>query len=423
MTGTFSVKTLGCKYNQYESALIASALSSAGWKAVPFGESADIVIVNTCTVTDSADKKCRNYIRQGARFSSSGGVIVVGCMPKRQGSRINEMREIIASVDNADREHLVENILSAAGFTPDGKTGFSEEDSQPYGRVRSFIRVQDGCDGECSYCIVPSVRGKPVSRPFDEVIRHAEKSVAGGAHELVLTGITIGKYSSEGRDLADLAESLMRINGDFRIRITSIEPRHMTEKLASLYANPKLAPHSHLPLQSGSDRILEMMKRPYNREEYFESVRLLRSIRPDLAIGTDIIVGFPGESDDDFAQTLSAVREAAFSYVHQFTYSSRSGTPSSMIRECDPDTVTERSASLRKISADCAEKYSRSFIGKTDMAVIEREGEGVAARTGHYLLLPVSAESSVCPGTFCTVSVIEQNGILTAVPLPSFFKE
>ncbi|HNX58380.1 MAG TPA: hypothetical protein PKK43_04735, partial [Spirochaetota bacterium] len=140
--------------------------------------------------------------------------------------------------------------------------------------------------------------------------------------------------------------------------------------------------------------------------------------RPDIAIGTDIIVGFPGESDDDFAQTLSAVREAAFAYVHQFTYSSRSGTPSSTIKECDPDTVAARSASLRKLSADCAARYSRSFVGKTDMAVIEREGDGVAARTGHYLLLPVSAESSVSPGTYCAISIIEQNGVMTAVPIP-----
>lgn len=415
MTGTFSIKTLGCKFNQYESSLIVSALSASGWRVVPFGERADIVVVNTCTVTDSADKKCRNYIRQGARFASTGGVIVVGCLQRRAHSDVESMPEVKGIVDNSDREHLAGKIIQAAGFVFDGSDLFSEDDSLPFGRVRSFIRVQDGCDGKCSYCIVPSVRGNPVSRPFEDVMRHARKSIEHGVKELVLTGITIGRYESGGYDLAGLAESIMNIEGDFRIRITSIEPRHMNEKLASLFASPKLAPHSHLPLQSGSDRILSRMNRPYNRQEFIDVVNLIRTKCPDIAIGTDIIVGYPGETDNDFEQTLALVRDMSFSYVHQFTYSARSGTPSSADKGCDHRIVMSRSKELRTMTDIMTREYADSFIGKHDMAVIERDGEGLAARTGHYLRLPLAAQGGVLPGDYREVEIRSIDDTLKAI--------
>jgi threonylcarbamoyladenosine tRNA methylthiotransferase MtaB len=315
------------------------------------------------------------------------------------------MPEVKGIVDNSDREHLAEKIIQAAGYVFDGSDLFAEDDSLPFGRVRSFIRVQDGCDGKCSYCIVPSVRGNPVSRPFEDVMRHARKSIAHGVRELVLTGITIGRYESGGYDLAGLAESIMNIEGDFRIRITSIEPRHMNDRLASLFASPKLAPHSHLPLQSGSDSVLSRMNRPYTRQEFIDVVNLIRTKCPDIAIGTDVIVGYPGETDIDFEQTLSLVRDVSFSYVHQFTYSARSGTPSSADKGCDHQIVMSRSKKLRTMTDMMTREYAESFIGKHDMAVIERDGEGLAARTGHYLRLPLAPQEGVLPGDYREVEI------------------
>jgi threonylcarbamoyladenosine tRNA methylthiotransferase MtaB len=416
VTGSFSVKTLGCKLNQYESSMIASALASFGWHAVEFGECADLVIINTCTVTDNADRKCRNYIRQGARQSRSGRVVVTGCLARRDPLEITAMREVAGVVDNTDRGTLAKRLLDAAGFPHNSRASFSEEASLPYGHVRAFLRVQDGCDGECAYCIVPEVRGKPSSRPFDDVMRHARMLAGSGIKEIVLTGITIGRYDCGGRDLADLVSALLDLDGNFRVRITSIEPRHLSAKLVALYANPRLCPHSHLPLQSGSDAVLRRMKRPYTGSEYLDKVSLLRSVREEIAIGTDIIVGFPGETDDEFAETISMVEKAGFAFVHQFAFSPRSGTEAAGVKRCGAAVVRARSDTLRSIARALGERFATGMIGTTVDAVITREQNGLSALTPHYLSLPLVDGLGIVPGDFVAVRITHRDGLIAAVP-------
>lgn len=410
MNRTFSIKTLGCKNNQYESSVIAASLEAMGFVSVPFGTQSSVVIVNTCTVTDNADKKCRNYIRQGARFSKNGRVIVAGCMAHRMADILRKMDEVLDVIDIGERSSIGKRIAESAGFFEEQKITdqFKENDAVPFGHVRGYLRIQDGCDGECTYCVVPLVRGKPTSRPYNEVLGHAKKIIAEGVREIVLTGITIGQYRDGDNDVASLAESILSLDGDFRLRITSIEPTHVSPRLAALYTHPKLCPHIHLPLQSGSNRILAMMKRPYTAEEYMEKVTLLRSVRPDIAIGTDVIVGFPGESDDDFLQTISVIKAACVSYVHRFSYSRRSGTPAAKETLCDNSTVRLRVELLDKTANVLERSFTDQFIGNRSRVVIEKHGNSLIGVTPHYIRLPIDVDSKLKVGEFADVEIVQR---------------
>ena len=386
--GRFSIKTLGCKLNRYEADQIAAGLSARGWHAVPFGDAAELVIVHTCTVTDNSDRKCRNYIRQGARFATGGKVVVTGCLGRRDPAGLRAMGEVLDVIDSSG-DDLPRRIEESFGTAPSA----AAEAVPPYrSRTRSYVKIQDGCDGSCSYCIVPSVRGKPVSRPFDEVIAHMRGLVGAGVPEIVFTGITIGKYEDDGRDLAALAETVLALDGNFRLRITSIEPGHVTPRLISLFGHPKLCDHIHLPLQSGSDRVLSEMNRPYTREKYLGVVRAFRERLPDMAIGADIIVGYPGETEDDFEQTLDIVRRAELSHVHQFSYSRRGGTRSASQKECDPAVVASRAHALKSLASEYSRAYADRFEGKILLSVIERSGEdGFSALSSNYLKASLGA--------------------------------
>ena len=215
-------------------------------------------------------------------------------------------------------------------FDPSGEiTDFNRNKKYPlpFRRTRGLLKIQDGCDGKCSYCIVPTVRGLPVSRDFNEVLVHARKLIDSGCPELILTGITIGKYIYRDKSLPHLVKEISEIEGNFRIRITSIEPNHVTDEFISLLSMDKVCSHVHIPLQSGSDNILKSMNRPYSYSDYMSVIEKIKNKDADIAIGTDVIIGFPGETEEDFCLTLEAVKEAGFSYVHQFTFSPRSGTP------------------------------------------------------------------------------------------------
>lgn len=418
MKRTFSIKTLGCKLNQYESALIARQFADCGWEARPFGETVDVVIINTCTVTDRSDKKCRNYIRQGARLSRLGKAVVTGCMVERDRREAALMDEVLAVFGNDDKRAIVRKIGSYVDFAEsrregagaddgadaaymeyasgwDGEDGFDESRVAPLYRTRAYLRVQDGCDGACSYCIVPSVRGAPRSRPLDEVLDHARRLIAAGCPELVLTGITIGRYAVGGMDLAALVEAIAAIDGEFRVRVTSIEPTHVTDRLIELLGSPKVCRHIHLPLQSGSDAVLAAMNRPYTAGRYMEIVERIRARDRDIAIGADIIVGFPGESDDDFAATLDMVGRAGFAYVHQFSFSPRTGTPAASGTPCTGRVITARGERLRRRALDTGLEYRRRFEGATLPCVIERtmDGAGHMATSDNYIRIRLSEEA------------------------------
>lgn len=389
MPKTFCIKTLGCKLNQYESSLMAHRFLSHGWEPVEFGLEADVVIINTCTVTDRSDKKCRSHIRQGARFSRGGGVIVTGCLAEARRDELQAMPEVLAAFANSEKDDIIlhaERLLSESPV-PDA-TGDSSDSPLPFLHTRGFLKIQDGCDNSCSYCIVPSVRGGARSRDFGGILGHARKLIDAGCPELVLTGITIGGYSDGGRDLASLVEALAELEGNFRLRITSIEPNHVTGRIAGLLNHPRVCPHIHLPLQSGSDRILGLMNRPYSRREYLSVVAMLRSACPGIAVGADIIIGFPGETEDDFLLSLETVGEAGFAYVHQFTFSPRSGTPAADMPGRVPARVAgERGERLRRAALERALEFRTAHLGTVLDAVVEknRGGGGYTAVSGNYI--------------------------------------
>jgi len=409
MSRTFSIKTLGCKLNQYESSLIAHRFLARGWEAVPFGEEADAVIVNTCTVTDRSDRKCRNIIRQGARSSRRGGVIVTGCLVEAARSELESMPEVWAAFDNSKKDDIVYRVEEALEGTPfPGAFGGGIDTPLPFLHTRGFLKIQDGCDNNCSYCIVPSVRGRARSRPAREIMDHARKLIDAGCPELVLSGITIGSFADGGMDLAGLAGALADLDGDFRIRITSIEPNHVTGKLMELLGHPRICPHIHLPLQSGSDRILSLMNRPYGSERYLSVVEGLRGVNPGIALGADIIVGFPGESEDDFLRTLDMVDRAAFAYVHQFTFSPRRGTAAaSMTATAAFREIADRGERLREKALGAALEYRRSFLGKALPSVVEknRSRGGYTAVSGNYLKISLedTAEARMSRGRLAAV--------------------
>ncbi len=401
MSKTFSITTLGCKLNQYDSSLIAARLAEMGLRQAAAGETADFVIVNTCTVTDRSDKKCRNLIRQGARRSKTGRVIVTGCLADAGRDELLSMPEVLAVFGNEEKGSLAGAVLSLG----EGSSDISNIPQKalsitplPYRHTRGFLKIQDGCDNNCSYCIIPSVRGRARSRPLEEIITHARTLIEAGCPELVLTGITIGYYNWEGVTLAGLVQRITALEGKFRVRITSIEPHHVTDHLLDLFSDERVCDHLHLPIQSGSDRILRLMNRPYAVADYERIIERIRDRHPLLALGTDLIIGFPGESETDFMESENAVKRFGYSYVHQFTYSPRAGTPASAMRQqAGHEELHERSQRLRETAAETGLAYRRQFEGRPLSCVIEknRKKPGHTAVSSNYLKLSLGEDNSI----------------------------
>jgi threonylcarbamoyladenosine tRNA methylthiotransferase MtaB len=404
MYKTFSIKTLGCKLNQYDSAEIAGRFIDNGWLPVQFGEKSDIVIVNTCAVTDKSEKKCRSYIKQAVKFSENGKVIVTGCMADASKEKTSEIMGISGIFNNSEKDLIFNSAAGGEIFNPDSKP-------LPFNHTRAFVKIQDGCDGECAYCIVPSVRGKAVSRKYADIMDHARKIIDSGCPEIVLTGITIGGYNDSGKNLSDLAEDLASLNGTFRIRITSIEPNHVDDRLIDVYRMDKICSHIHLPLQSGSDRILELMKRPYNKAGYLKIIDKIKKVHPEIAVGTDIMVGFPGENEIDFNETLDTASKSGYSYIHQFTFSKRSGTAAAgMDYGAVTEVINERSSVLRNLAAELSGEYRKKFTGKILEGVIEKGNSGYMATTGNYLKINLKKPEKNPAGGIYPVIITELKG-------------
>ncbi|MCX7678555.1 MAG: tRNA (N(6)-L-threonylcarbamoyladenosine(37)-C(2))-methylthiotransferase MtaB [Spirochaetes bacterium] len=395
MTRTFSIKTLGCKLNQYESASIAQRFLAEGWKAVEFGQRADIVIINTCTVTDRSEKKCRNAIRQGARVSPSGKVIVTGCMVESSRETISQMPEVMACFPNSQKDQILNYVHGSLPTLASARIAHSIPFPMPFNRTRGYVKIQDGCNQYCSYCIVPKVRGNARSRPIQEILSHVRVLVENLCSEIVLTGITIGNYFDSGATLAQLVKAITEIDGNFRIRITSIEPTHVTDELIEILQHPKICRHLHLPLQSGSNRILKLMNRPYTQLEYLKTVEKIKSKIPLIALGTDVIVGFPSETENDFNDTLQTIRSSSFAYVHQFTFSPRATTPASLLQQLPYDTVRARSERLRHLATEMGLRYRKQFIGITLQCIIEKKknSETFIALSDNYIKISIPPTS------------------------------
>jgi len=388
-----SFKTLGCRLNQYETDALVTRFHQAGYQVVDYATPADITVINTCTVTNQSDQKSRNTINNAVRKNPEGLVVVTGCMANNYKEQLEANEKITYVVDNERKSHIVSLVdahFKGEVVHPESWAGdvFGFETVDQSLHTRTSIKVQDGCDNFCTYCIVPSVRGRAVSRPLVDILENIRRVVDNGFKEIVITGVNIGRYDFEQYKLENAIEKMLELPGDFRIRISSMEPDGFGPDFHKVFQHPKMAPHLHLCIQSGSDPILKKMRRMYTTRSFMDIVDTFRTEISDFNFTTDVIVGFPGEEEDDFAATARVVREARFSHVHTFRYSRRKGTRADHLEgQIEERIKAERSEVIRQISEENRLNYMSSMIGKTERVLIEKvNSKGRAQGYGeHYL--------------------------------------
>lgn len=388
-----SFKTLGCRLNQFETDALVTSFYNAGYHVVGFEEEADVTVINTCTVTNQSDQKSRHTINHAAAKNKDALLIVTGCMADNYKEKLEEQEQITYVVDNDRKSQIVslaDSHFSGEIIHPDklGSDRFGFDTVQKSLHTRTSIKIQDGCDNYCTFCIIPSVRGHAVSRPVNDILENVRRVVDNGFKEIVLTGVNIGRYKYEGKDFEFLVEKVLDLPGDFRVRISSLEPDGFSENFCKLFKHPKLAPHLHLCLQSGSEEILLKMRRMYSAQYFMETVDRFRRNMPDFNFTTDIIVGFPGETDVDFHRTMELAKKINFSHIHTFRYSRRSGTRADRMKEqISGKRMSQRSEEVRILSEKMRLDYMHSMLGKKQRVLIEKVSDtGVASGYGeHYL--------------------------------------
>ena len=406
-------KTLGCRLNIFETDALVSQFRHAGYEIVDFNKEADAYIVNTCTVTNHSDKKSRQETGKASRTNSDAVLVVTGCMATNYKETLEKEDRITYVVDNEQKSdifHLLDShfkgeIISPAELKPD-RFGFDTVEEGLH--TRSLIKVQDGCNNFCTFCIVPFVRGKAASRPWKDIEKNIQEVLDHGFKEIVITGVNIGRYDADGLGFEDLIEKVLAIPGDFRVRISSIEPEGFGDKLFNLFSHPKLTPHLHLCIQSGSDKILMKMRRTYTVEEFRQMVEKIRERIPDFNFTTDLMVGFPGETEEDFQLSVDALEEFGFSHVHTFKYSIRKGTRAERMPDQIPEkTKTQRSAIVREIAEKNKRKYRSSFIDKQQKVLVEKIENGIASGYGeHYIPIKFKANKNTRTNEFSLVKII-----------------
>ncbi len=375
--------------------------SIRGYQVVEDGKATDISVINTCTVTNQSDQKSRTAIHRIIRNNPGGVVVVTGCMANNHREYLEAHDGVTYVIDNERKSQIVNLVdahLKGEVIHPDGLPrdvfGFETVDRSLH--TRTFIKVQDGCDNFCTYCIVPSVRGRAISRPLNEILANVERVVENGFREIVITGVNIGRYAHHDVTIEKVIEKIVELPGDFRVRISSLEPDGFGPDFPRLFQHPRMAPHLHLCLQSGSDPILLKMRRMYTTQSFMEIIENFRREIPDFNFTTDVIVGFPGETDGDFQKTVSLVREALFSHVHTFRFSRRKGTRADRMDDQVPEKLKkERGEIIRSISENNRIDYMQSMAGKLQRVLIEKvERDGIAHGYGeHYL--PVVFETNI----------------------------
>lgn len=406
---TVAFYTLGCKVNQYESEAMEEAFLDRGYQPVGKDEGADVFVINTCTVTHVADAKCRQAIRRAKRKNPNALVAVVGCYVQVAPETVRAIEGVDVLIGTKRRDRIVDAVEEVAA------TGRKVEDLVDLNQVRTFdelgistelsttraaIKVQEGCEMYCSYCIIPYARGHMASRDREAILEEVRRLVAKGIKEYVLTGIHVASYGKERpaestenaerpKDLIDLVEAVAEIPGVERIRLSSIEPRWVTpDKLQRLKACGKFADHFHLSLQSGSDKILEAMNRKYDKALYLEKIEEIRRVFPRAGLTTDVIVGFPGETEEDFQETLAFVDEVGFSKIHIFPYSKREGTPAALFTDQVPSPI-KKDRAVRLAERELALRHA--FMDRMEgeeVQVLFEEGEDgtmMEGYTGNYL--------------------------------------
>ena len=401
--------TFGCKVNAGEDQYYLSQLIEQGFKEASSIHDADIVIINTCAVTETAAKKSAHYIEKLRKENKDLKIIVTGCLTEEKGAALKEYGADII-VTNGSKSELVNHIINLTdGYIKASNGSFAGGAylSHTKTKTRAFFKIQDGCDACCTYCIIPELRGKPKSMPKDEVISGFKKLLSLGYKEIVLVGIHIGLYGKDlGLNITDILEELVKIEGDFRIRLTSIEINEIDDRLLNLIKNnKKICPHLHIPLQSGCDKILSLMGRKYKKDDYIKLIEKARSIIPNVTIGSDIIAGFPEETDDDFNETLKTLKSAGTEFYHAFPYSERKGTVAeNMENKVDIKIREERAAKLREQGHISLMNLYKNSIGKTYTVLSEKGNKG---HTENYMLVHYNKNTE--PNQFVKVVLTEIN--------------
>ena len=392
----FNIITLGCKVNSYESNFMKEALVKNGFSFCNLNEKCDILILNTCTVTDTSDKKSLKEVRRLKRENPNAILVVCGCSVQNDKTKYDNLgiNILMGNINKSNIVSIIEKYLDDktpveyVAKTRDLPFENMEVDISDH--TRAYIKIEDGCDNFCSYCIIPFVRGKKRSKDFSLVLREVQHLANNGYKEIVLTGIDTGGYESNGKNLTDLIHEMSKINGIERIRQSSIEITQINEKFINeLKNNNKICDHIHIPLQSGSDSILKLMNRKYDLKYFFDKIDMIRSVRPDISITTDVIVGFPGETEEMFLETMETCKKINFSKVHAFPYSERKGTKASMMDGKVPESVKhERVKKLLELSEKLERSYYDKFKGKNKDVLIEEVNEfGSKGHTSNYLMV------------------------------------
>lgn len=401
---SFYIKTLGCKVNSYESEYIRNLLLNNNYEEVD--SNADICIINTCTVTNTADNKSKQVINNIKKNNPHGIVIAMGCFCQFRESEITNLINADIIIGNKDKSKILEYISE---FEKNGKqivkfydmnnVSFEDMEVKKYNKHhRAFIKIEDGCNNFCSYCIIPYVRGRVRSKDYSRCMIEAGDLVLSGHKEIVLAGIHTGQYNDNGKRLSDVINGLSEISGLFRIRLSSVEIVELDNEMMNIIENnPKFVSHLHIPLQAGSDNVLKSMNRRYTRDEFISMVDEIKKKRPGISLSTDIIVGFPGETEEDFLDTLDLCRVVGFSKIHVFPYSDRTGTVASKMKDkVDGNVKKDRVHRLMELSNELEKKYFESCLSSEVEVLIEEYKNGYYyGFTSNYIPLKLHGDFSI----------------------------
>lgn len=407
MSKKYKIATLGCRTNQYESLAYQNQLKKAGFEEAKEGEEANLCIINTCTVTQSADSHSRHQIRKLRKTYPQAKIVVTGCMTHQGKNELLEMKEADHIIGNPNKDQLLKQIYPELEFEP-----FALESLET--QTRAFLKIQDGCNSFCSYCIIPYVRGRSRSKTLQEVFLEAKKLVENGVKEIVLTGINIGDF--DGQDskgqirLCHVVEALDQLEGLKRLRISSIDPDEVDDELIQTLKNsPKACQSMHIVLQSGSNFVLKRMNRKYTRQMFFQTIDRLKSHFPNFTFTTDIIVGFPGERDVDFEETLDVVRQVKFAKVHMFPYSPRKRTKAALFEDSVSDDLkAQRKNELLRLSEKMSFELRSNYVGKSLEILTENEASS-SKTVGHSdnFLKVILKEEKIRPNELVKVLIVD----------------
>ena len=380
--------TLGCKLNQAETESLADQFSQAGFRIVDSSCEADICVANTCTVTHIADRKSRHWLRLARRRNPRALIVVTGCYAQRSREELLDLADLV--VDNRDKEKLLDLVISSSspapslvsGTVPSGhcESRFDRDEAissiTTVARTRSLVKIQDGCQAPCAYCIVPRVRSREYSVPSSRIIDAVKGKVALGYKEVVLTGTRVGSYRDDGTRIRDLIQLILDDTGIERLRLSSLQPSEISPELLALWQDKRLCPHFHLALQSGSDSVLQRMRRSYPLDQYQRTVNLIKETLPEAAVTTDIMVGFPGETDAEFEQSYSFCRRAGFANIHVFPFSPRPDTVgASMPDQVKHEIKQRRNQQMLELSRSSRDGFRQHLLGQTTPVLWEQETE------------------------------------------------